>query len=213
MNPVPSHVLPNAPNDPYRMQAAGAPFATMGSTPRLVYLGLVVLSSLGFFATVGILTAALAMSSHAHGRPDETLMTAGAVVFGLTVLLLYTHIFVGLYWVYKAWEWLPREQRYTKHWRSWISPAQAALLLLVPYFHYYWMFVVSCGLCDALDRMRVTYPTRETAPKGLAIAACVSQLLVPLPVGAILWLVYMSKVERLTREMSHGRLPHPAPAV
>ena len=205
MNGVPSPSFSHTPNDPYRMRAPTSPLAPLGGAPRLVYLALVVLSSLGFFATVGVFVAAGMSSSSPYDRPDETLMGVGAIVFLLTVLLLYAHIFVGLYWVYKAWEWLPPEQRYTKHWRRWISPAQAALLLLVPYFHYYWMFVVSCGLCDAMERMRVTHPTREAAPKGLAIAACITQLIVPLPVGAIMWLVYMSKFERLAREMSGRR--------
>ncbi|HVH42703.1 MAG TPA: hypothetical protein VM925_10180 [Labilithrix sp.] len=203
MSQVPPGI--SAPNDPYRGRNAGAAFTGLSSGTRWVYLALVVASVAGFCATVGLWTAAFIGAEHA--RPDQSLLTAGIIVLLVTVAFLYAHIFVGLYWVYTAWQWLPPEQRYSRHWRSWITPGHAALLLLVPYFHYYWMFVVNCGLCDALDRMRVTYPTSEAAPKNLAITAGVCQIVVPLPVGAIMWLVFMSKIERMTREMSHANLP------
>ncbi len=195
--------LPMAGDAPYRTPTATpVPATPLRSTTRWVYLSLVVLSCVGFCVAAGIWTYAALSVDGAHARPNETLFVIGTVTFGLTVLVVYAHLFVGLYWVYKAWEWLPPEQRYTKHWRSWISPTTAALLLLVPYFHYYWMFVVSCGLCDAFDRMRVSHPTRDAAPKGLAIAACIAQIVAPVPVGAIMWLVLMTKFERLSREMS-----------
>ena len=135
-------------------------------------------------------------------QPNDALMAIGMIGLMVVILLLYVQIAIGLVWVYKAWGWLPWDQRYTRHWKGWISPGQAALFLLVPYFHYYWMFVCNTGLCDALDRLRVSYPTREAAPKSLAIAACVAQLVVPFPVGAILWYLFMTKVERMTPSMT-----------
>jgi hypothetical protein len=198
-----------SPNDPYRGGAEAAAFRGLSSTPRIIYLCLVIVSCLGFFGTAALFAAAGISAD--HGQPDDTLITIAMLVFVLTIFVLYAQIFLGIYWLYKVWDWLPFDQRYTRHWRSWITPAQASLFLLIPYFHYYWMFMINCGLCDAIDRMRVTYPTRDNAPKGLAIAAGVCQLVIPLPVGAIMWLVFMSKIERLTREMSSANVPRMLP--
>jgi hypothetical protein len=190
-------------SDPYRAGDGPLRITALRSTSRWIYLGLAALGCLGFCAAVGLWIAAAFIG---HQNPDPTLMKAGVTAFVVTIFVVYVHVFVGVYWLYCAWEWLPPDQRYNNHWRGWISPAQAALLLLVPYFHYYWMFIVNCGLCDAIDRMRVQHPTREPAPKNLAIAACVCQILLPVPAGAIMWFIFMSKIERLTREMS-GETP------
>ena len=39
-------------------------------------------------------------------------------------------------------------------------------------------------------------------PLCFAIMAGVMQLIIPLPVGMILWLVFMAKIEKMSREMS-----------
>lgn len=187
------------PQGHYRVDPRSAAFPPLASTWRVVFLVTVVLSVLGFVAAVGLWTAAIASNPQ---RPDDALMGIGAAAFVVTVLFVYVHAFIGIAWVHKAWSWLPWDQRYSRSWKSWITPAQAALFLLIPYFQYYWMFVVNPGLCDALDRLRVRFPTREPAPKTLAIVACVTQIVIPLPVGAILWAIYMSKIEAMTREMS-----------
>ena len=195
-------------NDPYRAQAPGGGFAPMASATRWVFAVIISLMGLGFTVAVTSWTIALiGADSRPNRQPDDTLMGVGVAGFMIVMLLLYAQIAAGLVWVYKAWSWLPWDQRYTRHWRGWITPGQAALMLLLPYFHYYWMFVANLGLCDALDRLRVSYPTREAAPKNLAIAACVCQLLIPFPVGSILWLVFMGKIERMTREMSVAMAP------
>ncbi|MCA9589295.1 MAG: hypothetical protein KC657_28490 [Myxococcales bacterium] len=215
MNPYPYGPQPGfspyaPPAPPYPQQAAGAfyrdvgasaPLAPLGSGARMVHVVASAIGTLGFFGAVGCITAAIIVDPD---RPDETLMVAGGIGIAVAVLLAYVQIFAGLFWLYRAWQWLPMEQRYTKHWKSMITPGQAAWMMLIPYFHYYWMFVVNCGLCDALDRMRVQYPTRTIlqAPKQLAIGACIAQLVIPVPVGAIMWSLFMRRVERMTAEMS-----------
>ncbi len=210
-HPAPSP--PYAPHDPYRARAR-APLSKAGipRSARSLAILFTALATLGFFVGVGFWGAAFASATHGTARPEEGLLTIGGALLCVSVLLCYGQVFAGLYWVYKAWDWLPPEQRYTRHWRSWIPPAQAALFLLIPYFQYYWMFLISCGLCDALDRMRVMYPTGETSSKGLAIAAGVCQLVVPFPIGAILWTIFMSKCERMMQEMSDAsaRMPYAA---
>lgn len=194
--------------DPYRAQVPGAGFSPIGSTTRWVFAIIISLMGLGFGVAVGAWTFALIRSEHTpNHQPDETMLGIGAVGLVFLILLLYAQIATGLVWLYRSWSWLPWDQRYTRHWRSWLSPGQVALMMLIPYFHYYWMFVANCGLCDALDRLRVSYPTTEPAPKNLAIAACVCQLVIPFPVASILWLVFMGKVERMTREMATSMAP------
>ena len=190
----------------YRAPQAGGAFPAMSGTLRIVFMLVVSVMALFFVMTVGFWTAALIIGANAGSGapPDETFLGIGTIAMLLLVLLLYVQIGVGIGWLYKAWSWLPWDQRYTKHWRSWLNPGQVALMMFIPYFHYYWMFVANCGLCDALDRLRVTYPTRDPAPKNLAIAACICQLVVPFPVGAFLWLLFMTRVERMTKEMSAG---------
>ena len=201
------------PVDPYRARVPGDAFAPIRPTTRWIFVTLISLMGLAMAVSVGALTLGIirAEASPTH-QPDETLMVVGIVAIFALIFLLYGQIATGLVWLYKTWSWLPQDQRYTRHWKGWLTPSQVALMMLIPYFHYYWMFVANCGLCDALDRMRVSYPTREAAPKGLAIMACICQLVIPFPVASIVWLVYMGKVERMTREMSAAMAPRAAQA-
>jgi len=202
--------LPMAPGPhaPYRAQAPAPGFAAIGKNTRWIFAAIVAFMMLAFGTAVGSWTIAILAAEHNERRqPDQTLMTVGAIALVALVFMLYGQIAAGLVWLYKAWSWLPWDQRYTRHWRSWLTPSQVALMMLIPYFHYYWMFVANLGLCDALDRLRVSYPTSAPAPKNLAIAACVCQLLIPFPVGSILWFVFMSRIERMTAEMSATMAP------
>ena len=198
---------------PYRAPTPGPAFAPIEPTSRKLFIAIVVLMGVGFaIAVIAWTVAIIGAQDNPNHHPSDSLIGLGFAGMMTLVFLLYAQVAVGLVWLYKAWAWLPWDQRYTRHWRNWITPSQAALFLLIPYFHYYWMFVANCGLCDALDRMRVSYPTREAAPKGLAIMACICQLVIPFPVASIVWLVYMGKVERMTREMSAAMAPRAAQA-
>lgn len=183
----------------YREGSPATSFAPLARTWRGVFTVVAALSTLGFVAAVGLWTAAVTMSRE---RAGGALFDAGFVAILVVILLTYLQAFIGMAWLHRAYRWLPWDQRYSRHWRGWISPGQAAALLLVPYFQYYWMFVVNTGLCDAFDRLRVRYPTREAAPKSLAIVACVMQIAIPIPVGAVCWVIFMSKIEAMSREMS-----------
>lgn len=185
----------------YRTDPRTSSFTPISPAWRWVFTAIAALSIAGFFGAVGLWTTAIVSSPE---RPDTRLFDAGGIVLVLTILLVYVQAFVGMAWLYQAWKWLPWDQRYSRHWKGWITPGQAAAMLLIPYFQYYWMFVVNLGLCDALDRLRVRYPTHEAAPKSLALVACIMQMIIPLPVGAICWMLLMSKVESMSREMSAG---------
>ena len=202
---APQHPQPDV---GYRATGPAPTFAPLGAGTRIAFIAIVAVMMVGFLGAVGFWTAAvIGAESNDNHQPNDALMGIGFAGFFVVIMLLYVQIAVGLVWVYKAWSWLPWDQRYTRHWKGWITPSQAAFFLLIPYFHYYWMFVCNTGLCDALDRLRVSYPTSEPAPKTLAIVACVCQLIVPFPVGAIVWIIFMSKVEKMTKEMSAAMQP------
>ena len=183
----------------YRAPVPGQGFAPLGSGLRTAFTIVVGLAMLAFVSSIGCMTGAIIMNPD---RPNEALMIAFGICLVLAIVLLYAQIFIGLFWIYRVWSWLPEDQRWTKHWKGRIDPAMAAGMMLIPYFHYYWMFVIDCGICDAMDRLRVHFPTTREAPKQLAIAACICQMIVPLPVGSILWVMYMSRIEAMTRDMS-----------
>lgn len=194
----------------YRAPAPGVSFQPLGSGLRTAFAIVVALAMLSFVASIGLMTGAMIVDPD---HPPEGLIFGfvGALLFA--ILLLYAQIFIGLFWIYKVWSWLPEDQRWSKHWKGRIDPAMAAGMMLIPYFHYYWMFVIDCGICDAMDRLRVQFPTTRMAPKQLAIAACICQLIIPLPVGSILWLVFMSRIEEMTRDMSAAAARFGAPGM
>jgi hypothetical protein len=178
-------------------------FQPLGTGLRWLCVAFVAISSIGFLAAV-IGGVVIAMTATAGSPSSDDLLVYWIAAFSVVMFGVYGQMFVAPFWIYRAWSWLPPDQRYTKHWSSWISPSQAAWFLVIPYFQYYWMFVINTGLCDALDRLRARYPTKALAPKPLAIAAGVCQILIPFPVGMILWLVFMAKIESITAEMSRS---------
>lgn len=189
-----------APGGPiYRAPVPGQPLAPLGSGLRTAFAIVVALAMLAFMSSIGLMTGAMIVNPD---HPPEGLMIGFVAALVVAILLLYAQIFIGLFWIYKVWSWLPDDQRWSKHWKGRIDPAMAAGMMLIPYFHYYWMFVIDCGICDAMDRLRTQFPTTRAAPKQLAIAACICQLIIPLPVGSILWFLFMSQIEAMTRDMS-----------
>jgi hypothetical protein len=187
-------------NDPYRAEGAGPTFPPIPSGLRVGYLCVALGMAAALVLTIVTFTVAF-IGADQHTPPNTALMVAGASSYGLVFVLLFTQLVLGVVWLHKAWSWLPLDQRWTRQWKSWITPEQAAGYMLIPYFHYYWMFVVNLGMCDALERLRVLYPTRQGAPKDIVLIACITQI-VFWPVAPIFWLVYMKRVEEMSREMS-----------
>jgi hypothetical protein len=185
----------------YRAPVVAPAFAPIKGGLRVAFTIVVSLATFLFIACIGLFTAAIIVNPD---HPNEPLLISGGITFGVMILLLYTQIGLGLFWIYRVWDWLPPDQRWSRYWKGWISPSMAAGMMLVPYFHYYWMFVIDCGICDAFDRMRVAYPTTQASPKTLAICACIAQLIVPMPVGAIMWLMLMRRIETMSTEMSNN---------
>jgi hypothetical protein len=151
------------------------------------------------FAVGGVvLTAVLAEPG---GRATDTQAMASMIPL-LGVVFILVALVAAMVWLYKAWASVPDQMRYTDAGR-WITPGQAVGYNFIPFYNLYWVFVSNLGLCEAINRTLVAQGKQPKAPKGLAIAACVSQL-VPycnLLVGPILWAVYMFMVDGARREM------------
>ena len=145
-----------------------------------------------------VLSAAMATP----GSPPDGAAAVASLVPLLGVVFIFGAYVVSLVWLSKCWASLPEQMRYTEGGR-WVTPAQAAWYCLIPFYNLYWMFVANVGLCDAINRTLAAQGAQPRAPKGLAIAACVAQL-VPycnFLVGPILWTVYMFMVDGARREM------------
>jgi hypothetical protein len=156
------------------------------------------LASVGMFLG-GLTVLGFSVATHFRDNNPPVLFFVGMASVFAGSMLINVKAVLGLYWLYQAWSWLPPEQRYTRHWKSWITPGVAACILLIPYFNYYWMFVINCGLCDALDRMRVSYRA-DPAPKGIAIAAGICQL-IAFPVAPFVWFAFMNAVDKCMLQM------------
>jgi hypothetical protein len=155
---------PNAAFDPYRAPTGGA-FEGDGRSRRkwaasaVLAGGLVMV--LGVFGGMGTVVASALL--YPESRDIPALGVVGIVAMGVGMLTMYVVFGFGIAWVHGCYAWLPHDKRVPATWGKPVPPVMAALLLAVPYFNYYWMFAVHAGLCNALDQMKVAYPTDRAA--------------------------------------------------
>lgn len=160
------------------------------------------------FLVAGATTFVLGTALNIHERePPIVWFVVGWVLFMVGAMAMNAKGIVALFWMHKMWSWLPEHERVSRMWSSRISPAQATFFLLIPYFQYYWMFVINCAMADAMDRMQISVagPPKPSA-KGLAIAACVCSL-VFFPASIFLWHAYMKRVEETAALVQQSRVP------
>jgi hypothetical protein len=135
------------------------------------------------------------------GASSDLAQVAGLLPLVGVVFLLLAPI-GSMVWLYKSWSTVPQDMRYTDS-GKWITPGTAVGYCFIPFYNLYWIFVANVGLCEAINRTMLARGGQPRAPKGLAIAACVAQL-VPycnLLVGPILWSVYMFMLDGARKEM------------
>ncbi len=219
--PYPAAPPPHAPNAPYAPDyGAPAPHAYRegmagGAAPQgplpgkgyrrgVLAAGIVALTFVILGATTFVLGTALNIHEH---EPPIVWFVVGWVLFMIGTMAINAKGIVAMVWIHKMWSWLPEQERVSRMWSSRISPAQATLFLLIPYFQYYWMFVVNCALADALDRMQISVagPPKPSA-KGTAIAACICTL-VFFPASIFLWHAYMKRLEETAALVHQSRVP------
>jgi hypothetical protein len=164
-----------------------------GSTLRWFVLGSLI--GAGFCAMAGGVLAGVA------DNPDDAIATVGGLVTMLAFPALLAYAVLALVWIAKSWGMLPPMARMTQSGRV-VTPGQAVGFLFVPFYNLYWYFVVSMGLCDALNRQLAAYGSPKRAPRGLAMAAAIVQVIpyLNLFVGPLLWLPFMFMTDGAKRE-------------
>jgi len=198
-------------HNPYAApQAFGSPgFAPMGGGGPIAYrahggaLKWVYLASL----LGGI--ALMVLGGIVGSAADEDVGAALAVLGGLSAL--FVRLIVSLIWLYGAWSAVPVDYRVTSSGKR-VSPGEAVGFLFIPFFNLYWMFVASGGLCDALDFMLRSSGTNRSAPKGLALAGCIFQLVpyMNILIAPFLWFFYMLQVDGVAKELEAAAARGPA---
>jgi len=145
-----------------------------------------------------LLGAALA---GAADSPDDALATVGGLLMMCAIPAAIAYFVLVLVWIAKSWAMLPPMARSTQNGRV-ISPGEAVGYLFVPFYNLYWYFVVSMGLCDALNRQLAAYGSPKRAPRGLAMAAAIVQVIpyVNLGLGPLLWLPFMFMTDSAKQE-------------
>jgi len=129
------------------------------------------------------------------------------VGLGLAVIVLICGPIAGFMWLYKAWELIQDGRARTQ-------PLQAALLMLIPFFNIYWMFVAFAGLAQDLNHYANErgYKIRQ-ANEDLAMWTCYAFIgcVVPcvgalaLPVLAILGLMSIWSVTQAAESLAAAK--------
>jgi hypothetical protein len=129
---------------------------------------------------------------------------AGQIMSSITSLimmvLLLGYAITAMMWLYKSWEMLPPSCRVTDGGVA-VTPGTAVGYLFIPFYNLYWYFIASVGLTSALNRALMSYNSPRRASGGLAIAACVMQLIPYINMLApFIWIAFMLNVESAKRE-------------
>jgi hypothetical protein len=196
--------LSQNPYGPYvPMQTGVAAFDTTGHRPGIRTRLLVTALGGGFFYMVGIGLMVTAFVLH-----DRSLMLplilGGEGVMLLGAILFYVRVGLALYWLHGAWKWIPIDQRFMKDGKR-VTPGDV-FMLLIPYYHFYWMFPINLGLCDAMERIRATYvrePRAEPPPRDTAMWAAICEI-IPFGnffVAPFLWGSYMRRIDLMHEEI------------
>ncbi len=138
------------------------------------------------------------------GDPD--VIAAFAVIgYAIALIAVPFHIgslVIGMLWLHAAWRWLPPDQRFTRDGKP--LGADQVFYLLIPYFHYYWMFPINLELCHAMNRLRdQRFPTAlKRCNADVAMWAAICQLIpIAVFVAPFLWASYMKQVDAMHDEL------------
>jgi hypothetical protein len=163
---------------------------------RVIFLALALTSAFFYLGGIGLVIAAIATSS-GHHPPELELILAGEGVMLLGALLLYVKIGVALYWLHGAWKWVPMEWRAGKDNKRY-TPGDV-FMLLIPYYHLYWMFPINLGLCDAMERLRQQTGATLGAKRDTAMWAAICEI-IPFAnffVAPFFWFSHMKAIDAM----------------
>jgi hypothetical protein len=137
----------------------------------------------------------------ARAHRDSPLVST--IVVGNIVLFVFG-IAIGLFWLADAWRRIPESERYTASGQR-VSPGHAAGGVFIPFYNLWWIFVANVGLCSATNRQLERLGSRTRAPAGLAVFACIVQLVpyVNLVLAPLVWAGFAIAVDGAQREMQY----------
>ncbi|MBX3206219.1 MAG: DUF4328 domain-containing protein [Labilithrix sp.] len=152
-----------------------------------------------FVGSIVLFLIGAVISAVAEG--DDIGTTIGGVFSMFAFPLLLTYIVTALVWLYKSWEMLPDSMRMTGDGTR-VSPGAAVGYLFIPFYNLYWYFIVSAGLCAALNRALAGFGSSKRASGGLGIAAAILQVIpyANMFLAPFLWIAFMFNVEGAKRE-------------
>ncbi len=184
---------------PYGPSTSIVPAGSGGFAVKWVALASLVVSVLSTVG-IGVVTALYDESNH---DPHDLALGVIALVWCTAV---FSWVVSCLTWVYKSWEFLPREYRRTASGRE-ISPAAAVGFEFVPIYNLYWVFAQNLGYCEALDSVMMQSGRSARAPKSLALACCVMQVIpyVNFLFAPFVWLVYMFVADSVKAQLRDAR--------
>ena len=174
------------------------PASRHGAGLTKAYVGLTLFSMLAAVASWFVLVRGLKTTGPSDGADFEaTLLTIAACI----VAYLLASI-VGLLWLHASWKAIPDQFRTTKDGRF-ITPHDAVVNMLIPFYNLYWIFYMHGVLCDAIDAQLVRLGSRRRAPKVLAMMAAAVHLVpwVNLALAPFFWCAYMLAADRAKAEM------------
>lgn len=191
------------------MNPYSAPYAPAPALPLVMTGGWLKWAHLACVVAPLLLTLVGALADAALSDPNSPV--PGLFIF-LGVLLYFLRLVFALVWVYVSWNTLPPQWRRTRPGRL-VSPGEAVGYLFIPFYNLYWMFVASAGLCEAMDIALESSGSTRRAPKGLAIASCVTQIIpyCNLLVAPILWTIFMFLADSARAEVVARLKDAPAP--
>lgn len=180
------------PQQPFVPYAGGGNIPVPGAAMKWLYMG-GFLGTFLFLVGGGILIGALGSDSDGAN--------AVSALLPISLLFLLLVPIAACVWLYKSWNAVPPQMRYTDG-GKWVSPGAAVGFIFVPVYGWYWMFVANAGLCDAINRTLVAAGGQPRAPKGLAIACCVIALIPYVNyLSPITWTIYMFAMDSAKREL------------
>lgn len=181
---------------------AGPAYRAKGHGPVVKWLYLVCYLMMFAMPVLGIL---LATAGSATGDDDAAGVFGGiGILFiGVAYLFLFVMYAMAMTWVYKSWDMIPDPYRFTRSGRK-ISPAAAFGYLFIPFYNLYWIFAMTQGYCDALDYLLSHYGSTRRAPRGLAIAAGIVQVIpyMNFLFAPILWFIFMVVTDSAKKEVA-----------
>jgi hypothetical protein len=199
--------LPNNPYAPYGAVPMGvAAFDPTGHRPQLriwlLLTGLV--AGCLYVSGIGLYIAAFVVHDRSL-QPIFLLSGAGLLMIG--ALLIYVKLGIALYWLHGAWKWVPMDQRWMRDGKR-VAPNDV-FMLLIPYYHFYWMFPINLGLCDVMERLRAHYvrePRVDPPPRDTAMWAAICELVpfVNFFVAPFLWASYMRRIDVMHEEIRNA---------